>query len=163
MNNQSVKQILDDTFDDLSNALAIVTSNGATSPEVPYINKYSVIKACGAIEISFKALVTDCCNYKAKQQIKNYINTKVKEGSMNPSYSNICGLLKSFDTNWNESFKKMINLHPDKNQILTSLDSLVASRNEFAHGGNPTASIVDSIRYYTEAIKMIEILDIILT
>jgi hypothetical protein len=159
MNNTSVKQFLDDSLTDLNNAMAIVSSMGPTSNIVPYLNKYSVIKACGAIEIAFKSIVTDFCVYRSKQQIKNYINNKVKDSSMNPSYSNICNLLKLFNDDWNKEFKQKIDSCPDKSQILTALQSLVDSRNDFAHGGNPTTSIKDSIDYYVEAVKMIEILD----
>jgi len=159
MNNLSVKQLIDESLTDLNNAMAIVSSMGPTSNIVQYLNKYSVIKACGAIEIAFKSIITDYCVYRSKQQLKNFLNTKIKDSAINPSYSNICALLKSFDENWNIQFKQQMNAHPERDQIFSALKSLVDSRNDFAHGGNPTTSIRDSIDYYTYAVKMIEILD----
>jgi hypothetical protein len=163
MHNKSVEQLLNECFSDLENARAIIISLGSTSNVVPYLNKYSVIRACGTIEVAFKSIITDFCAYRSKQQIKNYINGKIKDGSMNPSYTNICGLLKMFDSTWNSSFKSAMDIHPDKTKILTGVQSLVDSRNEFAHGGNPSTSISDTIKYFIEARKMIELLDSIIT
>lgn len=163
MNNQSVEQLLDDCSSDLTSAISIISSLGRTSNVVSYLNKYAIIKACGTIEVAFKSIITDYCVYRSKQQVKNYINSKVKDGSMNPSYSNICGLLKAFDPNWNAVFKTQIDHHPDKDKILSGIQSLVDLRNDFAHGGNPQASITDSFTYFIEARKMIEILDGIVT
>lgn len=159
MNNNSVQQLIDECLSDLTNAMAIVTSIGSSSNVVPYLNKYSVIRACGTIEVAFKAIITDYCVYRSKPQLKNYVSLKVKDSSMNPSYSNICGLLKSFDDSWCNQLKQQLEVHPDKSKILSALKSLVDSRNDFAHGGNPTISLNDSIGYYKEAVKLIDILD----
>lgn len=78
---------------------------------------------------------------------------------MNPSYSNICKLLKDFDEDWLTEFKTSINNSSDKTTWMTSLQSLVDARNDFAHGGNPSASIGDVIIYYQHSRAVIEALD----
>lgn len=159
MNNTAVEALLDDSDQNLLDALAIVNSLGGAAKVVPYLNQYSIIRACGTIEIAFKQIISDFCSHRSMPQINNFINAKVKDSSMNPSYDNIYKLLKTFDETWCKEFKDQINLHPDKSQILFALKSLVDSRNDFAHGGNPTTSITDAIDYYTHAKKLIIVLD----
>jgi len=133
-----------------------------TSNIVPYINKYCIIRACGSIEIAFKTIIADFINRRSKIQIKNYINKYVRENSSNPSYDNICKLLKSFDSSWNTNFKSEVNKHPDKSKIMTSIESLVDARNEFAHGGNPNIPVQSTIDYFYDGKTLIEILDTII-
>ena len=42
---------------------------------------------------------------------------------------------------------------------MTSLQSLVDARNDFAHGGHPSTSISDLITYFTDSKEVIEVLD----
>lgn len=43
---------------------------------------------------------------------------------------------------------------------MTALQSLVDARNDFAHGGNPSASIGDVIIYYQHSRTVIEKMDL---
>ncbi len=159
MYNVDVDALLNECSTDLSNASAILSTIGTTSNIVPYLNKYCIIRACGSIEVSFKTIIADFIDKRSKKQIKNYINERIRENSANPSYQNICKLLKSFDTTWNNDFKRKLKSHVDHSSIMSSIGSLVDARNEFAHGGNPTITLRDTIRYYEEAKKLISILD----
>lgn len=159
MNNTDAEQIIIDCDRDLLNALNIVNGLGQASNVVPYLNRYGIIKASGSLEQAYKTIIADYCNYRSKQQIKNYINKTIREGSSNPSYENICRTLKHFDKDWHTNFKSNINAHADKVTIKTSLQSLVDARNEFAHGGNPNVSLNDVYSYFQESCKLIEILD----
>lgn len=159
MNNSDAEQILNDCDQDLQNALNIVNGLGQSSNVVPYLNRYGIIKACGSIEQAYKTIIADYCNYRSKQQIKNYINKTIRDGSSNPSYDNICSTLKRFDRNWHITFKADVNGHIDKVTIKTSLQSLVDARNEFAHGGNPNVSLNDVYLYFQQSRELIEILD----
>lgn len=72
---------------------------------------------------------------------------------------NICKLLHDFDEDWKKDFKAQLDLEPNKANLLTSLQSLVDARNEFAHGGCPTATINDVVIYFDHAKRIIEIMD----
>ena len=87
---------------------------------------------------------------------------RVREGSANPSFSNICKFLVDFDEQWKAEFKTQIAMDPNGPALLTSLQSLVDARNDFAHGGSPTASIADILRYFEDARRVVEILDIVI-
>lgn len=162
MNNAAVQQILDECDADLGKVKAIIDNLGQTSLPVPYLTRYSIIKACGTIEAAYKNLLADYCSKRSRQQIKNYINSNVRDSSCNPTFSNMCKLLKEFDHHWNDNFKNLINSHPDKTALQTSLQSLVDARNDFAHGGSPTATITDVIAQYSYCRVVVEIIDGIL-
>lgn len=159
MNNVAVRDLLDECAREITAIDGLVADLGIGSNVVPYLSKYGLIKACGAIEQAFKSIVADKCSYGAKQQIKNYLNGTVRNSSSNPSFDNICKLLKCFDATWKDNFKTAVNNHQRSANLKTSLQSLVDARNEFAHGGNPRVSISDVVQYFADARELIECLD----
>lgn len=162
MNNTDVESALNECQQDLQHVKAIIDSLGIGSNIVPYLNSYAVIKACGTMEVAFKTIITDYCSKRSKKQVKEFLTNKVKDNSMNPSYSNILRTLSDFDEEWKDKFKDSINSHIQKNSILTSMQSLVDARNSFAHGGNHNLTINDTITYYLSFRIAIEILDTII-
>lgn len=159
MNNTDVEQQLNSCQLELTNIQGIITGLGVTSNIVPYLTKYSVIRACGSIESAFKTVIADYCEYRSKRQVKRFISKRIREGSANPSFDMICKFLGEFDEDWKTNFKNQLNLEPNKQNMKDSLQSLVDARNDFAHGGNPSASINDVISYYGNSRKIIEIMD----
>lgn len=159
MNNADVNMLLDLCRKELDHVQSCITTLGITSPVAPYLTKYAVIKACGTIEVSFKSLIADFCNKRSKKQIKRYINRRIVRGSANPSHDNILKLLDQFDEDWKKKFKANLGADTDKTHMLSSLDSLVAARNEFAHGGNPTISMSDVIRHFDFSKRVVEHID----
>ena len=93
--------------------------------------------------------------------MKNYLTKLVRNSSSNPSFDNMCSLLKSFDSQWHQNFKYEVNSDPASASLKTSLQSLVDARNEFAHGGSPRISISDVIAYFRAARQVIEKLDMV--
>jgi hypothetical protein len=159
MNNADVEILLTKCEIELKHIESIIEVHGGTSLIVPYLNKYSVIKSCGTIETSFKALIADYCNKKSKPQVKNFINKRIRYNSANPSYNNIKETLKSFDVNWASDFKNQMQNLANYNSIIRSIESLVNARNEFAHGGNPTITFTDIKNYFNESKEIILIID----
>lgn len=158
MNNQNAKRIISECLRDLGKAEKIQRIN-QLSPVTPYLNKYAVIRASGALEQSFKTIISDFCNRRSKPQVKNYINKTIREGSANPSFSNICQMLTKFDTNWKTDFKSKVKGDSKWSQIDLGLNTIVDARNDFAHGGNANVSINDTIEHFIKSCRMILILD----
>lgn len=158
MNNSDVQRILDACQSEMDQIKLAIDKLGPTNPTVAYLSKYALIRACSTIELSFKTIIVDYCSYRSKKQVKNYIK-KLLENSHNPTYERICKILNSFDDTWNYDFKRSVNLHVNKDNILLSLKSLVDARNDFAHGGNPTITIIDILNYYRDSRIIISILD----
>lgn len=159
MNNTSVNQILIDCKNDLLRVKTIIDGLGLSSNIVPYLTKYSIIRSCGTIETAYKSLVVDYCEKRVKIQVKTFLNKRVRDSSSNPTYSNICKLLGNFDENWKESLKSQIDSLSHKSRLLASLQSLVDARNDFAHGGNPSATMQSVIDYFDDSNEIIEIID----
>jgi len=159
MNNVEVQKLLEDCSMELSQVKTLIDSIGVASNIAPYLTKYSLIRACGSIEQAFKSILCDFCSHQSKKQIKRFLERRVRDSSMNPSYSNICKLLKDFDEDWWKQFKVSVDNLPDKDLRTTSLQSLVDARNDFAHGGHPSTSICDVMTYYQHSRAVIEVLD----
>jgi len=159
MNNSQVQQQLDDCAVDLAQVATIVTGLGIGSNIVPYLTKYAIIRACGVIEQSFKSVIADHCSHRSKKQVKQFLTRRIRDGSANPSFDNMCRFLGDFDDDWKSEFKAKLAHESNKSQLLTSLQSLVDARNDFAHGGNPSASLGDVTRYFTDARRVIELMD----
>ncbi|MCD6732720.1 MAG: hypothetical protein LT103_03870 [Burkholderiaceae bacterium] len=161
MNNSDVELLLAQCRSELTHVQDSINTLGVMSPVAPYLTKYAVIRACGAVEVSFKALIADFCSKRSKKQVKRYIALKITRSSANPSHNKIVEMLDQFDEKWKMSFKVSIGADPDKTHLLDSLQSLVDARNEFAHGGSPTLSINDVIKHFDHARKVLEHVDLV--
>ncbi|GGR64900.1 hypothetical protein GCM10008959_28800 [Deinococcus seoulensis] len=156
---QEVIDILDECDAELRQIKIFLGAMGLGSAMTPYISRYAVIKACGSIEVAFKNNVNDICSPRTKKEVKYYLRKEVIGSSMNPSYDNIIKLISKFSEDWPREFKREVNNDPDASRLKTSLKSLVDGRNEFAHGGSPSITIDDTIRYFADSRKILEILD----
>ena len=159
MKNLDVQALITGCLDEIIHIETLINAIGSTNHMVPYLNKYAIIKSCGTIEVSFKTIIVDHCSRRSKKQVKNFLNKNVRESSTNPSYEKILKTLKSFDDQWSSSLKAQLQTRPDYSTILTSLQSLVDARNEFAHGGNPNISIGYIKQYFTDAAEIIAAID----
>lgn len=131
---------------------------GIASPVGRYLTHYSLIRACGTIEYSFKTIIADF-HQNMSPQLSTYIDNKVRSNSCNPSYQNILSMLGDFDDNWKNNFKNQINARPDKDRLLASLNSLNVNRNSLAHGHGSIVPFSDIKLYFNDAVQIINILD----
>src|SRR5271168_5118348 len=111
MNNGRVAQLLDSGTDELNKIGVLIHDAGAFDPSIPFLTKYALIKACGTIEVAFKALFADFASQDASSQVKNFINAKVTNSSMNPSMDNLYSMLHAFDDDWSDNFKAELRRH----------------------------------------------------
>lgn len=159
INNEAVVERIDSCFEEFERINFIIKGMGSMSHPVPFLTRYSIIKACGTIEFSFKTILSDVGIGSQTKQLKQFIDKKIRYSSMNPSYGNMCSTLNNFDEEWRKNFKKSIKDHPEKEKILDSLDSLNSARNAFAHGGTPSTSFVNVQEYFVDSIKVLEALE----
>ncbi len=159
MNNQRAERILNDCQSELNNIGKIIIRLGVFDNVIPYLTKYVLIKACGTIEQSYKTIIADCCEKGQSPQVQTYIRSKFRESSRNPSLTNIHNSLIEFDPKWNNKFKSRLRRRRNATKLRTSLKSLNAARNDFAHGGNPTISFKSICDYYDDALIIVKILD----
>ncbi|HDL8332964.1 TPA: hypothetical protein PXR26_003868 [Yersinia enterocolitica] len=159
INNSQARESIDTCFSELNKIGGLIELLGGTSHPAPYLTRYSVIKACGTIEFSFKTIISDHQYSDHSEQIRRFIDEKFRNSSMNPSYDNICKSLKSFDETWCVNFRNTINANIHKSRLLDSLKSLNTARNEFAHGQSPTTSFASVQTYFTDCVEIIQIME----
>lgn len=162
MNNQEAQTSIDSCLEELQRIYHLIEGHGGTSPIVPFLTNYAIVRTCGTIEFCFKTIISDSLSGHSIQ-IRNYIDSTIRNSSMNPSRDNICRTLNKFDSNWNTQFKDKLNIHENSARLKSSIDSLNSSRNSFAHG-DPLSSSFDDIKsYFNDSVEIIEMLDEVVT
>lgn len=158
MNNLNAKQTLDNCLLELENIQLLIGSLGPTARPVPYLKKYSVIRASGSIESSFKTIIADKVDGGSHQQLKNFIKRKIRDSSSNPRFEVIVTMLSEFDSRWKKRFMEKVSL-ADRPRLVEALKLLVEARNSFAHGGDPDLNISDTISHFKDGIQVMMLLD----
>jgi RiboL-PSP-HEPN len=158
--NKSVSERIELCIDEFSKISSIIDGIGSISHPVPYLTRYAIIRACGAIEYGFKTIISDVNCDGQSDQVKRFVDQKFRYSSMNPSYSNICKSLSIFDENWVTKFKEELNNKTDKARILDSLESLNDARNAFAHGGSPSTTFLNIKNYFSDCVRVLESIEI---
>ena len=158
MNNAVVQSTIDDCKNDLQKIEGFITYLGSSSPLIPYLTKYALIKSCGTIEQAYKAIIADYyCNLSP--QLSDFINHHVREASSNPRYENIKTAVKRFDGAKHSAFDTAVKGLPDYNRLLASLSTLNEARNNFAHGYPMGVSFASIKAYFEDSVLIIEELD----
>lgn len=116
-------------------------------------SRYLCILVSGYIEESLRVLLEDYAHRKASPPIENFVSNHIKN-IRNCHTNKILNTLESFDSSWKDNFQTRITP-----QIKDSIDSVVANRNEIAHGKNKGISYVTVINYYENVKTAIEILE----
>jgi hypothetical protein len=159
INNLSAKERIFSCFSEFEKIRYMIEGMGAGSNPVPFLTRYAIIRAAGTIEFCFKTIISDTHGSTQTKQIKQFLDNKFRNSSINPSYTNICSSLCSFDDDWNRKFKGIVNGMQQKNKVLDSLKSLNEARNSFAHGGTPSTSFNSVYEYFQDSIKIIVALE----
>ena len=158
MNNQNAQSSIDSCIEELDRIDTLIKNLlGHTSPIIPYLTKYAIVRTCGTVEYCFKTIIADL--HSGSPQVMNYIDNTIRSSSMNPSIPNICSTLKKFDENWNNSFTAKIRDHEHPERLRDSIESLNNARNSFAHGGTPSSSFENVRDYFNDTVTIIEMLD----
>lgn len=158
MINGEVSRILQDCREELDNIRALLVGLGDHANPTPYVRKYAVIRATGAIEVGFKKIIADKVDNQCNTQVKTFIRKKIRESSFNPRMGLIENLLTEFDQRWKDKFDELLSLE-DKPTLKGALTALVNARNDFAHGGSPDVDIEKTISCFENGVKVLEILD----
>lgn len=158
MNNREVDAQLHSCASELEGIRQFLLGMGDAATPTPYMKRYAVIRASGAIEVGFKQIIADKVDSDCAIQVKNFIRRKIRESSVNPKLGQIQSLLADFDTRWSKKFEELISLG-DKPRYSGALTRLVNARNEFAHGGTPNIDIASTIEYFSGGFEVLRILD----
>ena len=157
--NQSLKKLIDDCNDEISDIAVKISSLPKLDSNIKYLTKYALIKTCGTLEYVYRSIVADFLDLTASSQVQSYIDKKIRSGSMGVKYESMCNLLCAFDTNWEKEFKQKINALPNKQRLIDAAKSLAENRNSFAHGKEPLATFSEICDYYNDTLQLVWLLD----
>lgn len=158
MNNQNAEIAINECQNEFNALAVLIPQTGVMSPLGRYLTHYSLIRACGTIEYAFKTIIADYY-VGISPQLTTFLDNKIRSNSCNPSYQNIITMLGDFNDQWKINFKNQVNGLQDSQRILDSLRSLNINRNSLAHGQGSTVSFNDIQTYFTDAVKIINLLD----
>lgn len=158
MNNNEVAEQLQSCSQELEGIRQLLVGMGDGANPTPYMRRYAVIRASGAIEVGFKKIIADRVDANCAIQARNFIKKKIRDSSLNPKLGQIENILSEFDPRWRKKFEEQIGLG-DKPKFNTALTKLVSARNEFAHGGSPNLDIALTIECFEGGCEVLRILD----
>lgn len=158
MYNKDVEERLAACRDELAGICSLLDGIGESARPTPYVKKYAVIRATGAIEAGFKQIIADKVDEGSRSQVKNFVKKKVRDSSSNPSLGMIEDFLNQFDERWREKFAELLGLE-DKPKLKGSLTKLVNARNEFAHGGSPDIEIADTCECFEDGVRVLRLVE----
>ncbi len=158
MNNREVSAQLETCKQELQVIRQLLIGMGDGANPTPYMRRYAVIRASGAIEVGFKKIIADKVDTGCASQVRSFIKKKIRDSSLNPKMGQIENVLSEFDMRWRKKFEEQVSLG-DKPKLVTALTKLVGARNEFAHGGSPNIDICDTISYFEGGCEVLRILD----
>lgn len=162
MKNQEVFEQLNEICTEL-NAIKNIINKAPLSSAVPYLVNYSVIRSSGSLEQCYKQLIYDFLKVEEKDKLNTYLKSNVLNSSSNPNTGNISKMLQVMDGQWARKFNEHVTLISSTEQHKSNLNSLVQSRNDFAHGVNLSTLKIDNvIKNYNSGVKILTCLDCIL-
>ena len=110
--------------------------------------RYLCILVSGYLETSVRAIYGEY-----NRNVTNYVSSKLKS-FQSPKMGNILELTRAFSRQWAEELEVAT-----EGELKGSVDSIVANRNNIAHGQDVGISYVTIREYYQNAVKVIELIE----
>ena len=115
--------------------------------------KYLCILVSGFLETSVQSIFSEYAKSKAAPPVVNYAMNRLS-GLQNVNMHRILELTRSFDPSWAEQLESAT-----EGEIRDAVNSIVANRNQIAHGVSIGLSYVRIKDYYGHANRLIDLLD----
>ena len=115
--------------------------------------RYLCVQASGFIEISVRAILVEYAKDKSAPPVANYVERQLNR-LQNPNMERILQLLRSFRSTWADELKSRTEGEPKD-----AIDSIIANRNNIAHGKNVGITYTTVHRNYQSALTVIELIE----
>lgn len=112
--------------------------------------KHLCVLVSGYLEVSIKALLLEHTRARSGTSVQRYVDSHLKRFS-NPNAGKVLGLLGSFDVDWRHDMEGFL-----VDEKKDALDSVIALRNQIAHGETPGVSLARIEAYFEEVKAVIE-------
>ena len=118
-----------------------------------HLVKFACVLVCGYVEVSLRDILQEYTRTKASVEVSNYVSKRLNR-FQNPRMGVVIELVEAFSRDWADSLRT-----ETKDRLKDQIDSLVASRNQIAHGKDVGLSLVRLEEYYRSAQKVIELVE----
>lgn len=141
-------------IDDLECNIKLATKQ--TDDEVTsLLAKIVCIRISGLLEMALKSRISDYSEKKTPKEIKRFLTQKFKDIT-NLKAKKLCDTLGFFSNDWKNLLEDELS---ENSQLKSSLDSLIALRNDIAHGQNCVVSISNVQQYFDDTKKVVNLFD----
>jgi hypothetical protein len=166
MKNKIVEKKIRECFSEMNNVKLTLEKFNIKNidKEREYFSKYILIYISGVLEISYKTLISDYCVEKSNIHLHNFFEAVILKKSKNATMGNICEILQNINPDINTTFKNTLKKYRHGEEIKASIQSLNTLRHSFAHGIlTEKVYLSDLEKYFNQSVKMLIILDRVLT
>jgi hypothetical protein len=115
--------------------------------------KYLCLMVSAFLEQAIRSTYSDYAKRKASPRIAKFIQSRLSR-FINPSVDKVVQIARSFDEDWANELEDASN-----QELKDAIVSIVANRNELAHGKHSGITFVTINNYYEKAIKYLEIIE----
>jgi hypothetical protein len=115
--------------------------------------RYLCVLTSGYVEVSLRAILADYVAARAHPDILNYVESRL-EGVTNLNEERVYQLLTAFRPEWGEIFRR---LRSDEQK--DALDSVVANRNQLAHGRSVGLTLARMTEYFQEIASALDLIE----
>lgn len=116
-------------------------------------SRYLCIRISGFLEVSVRAIYSQYAKDKAAPYVANYVQSQLKN-FQNPNMEKIIQLTGFFDREWADTLKR-----DTEGELKDAIVSIVAVRNDIAHGGSGDITYVRIKDYYKRVVKVVELIE----
>ena len=159
MNNRNARAILQDAWKDIEEVRQSIAELSPTNRKVRHLTLYTLIRSCGAIELSTKTILFDFACSGLCPRTRAFLERKLLKSPANPDINKMSTTLKSFDPLWSKTFVSLVKTHPDQSELSQSIKTLASLRNQFAHGETISASFNNIRQYYANSWRIVRLFD----
>ena len=115
--------------------------------------RYLCVLVSGFLEVSICAIYNQFARQKASPYVANYVESELRY-FQNPKMSKIVELTRAFNPQWASELETVA-----EEEMKTAVDSIVANRNQIAHGEDVGITYTRIKNYYERAIKVVDLIE----
>ncbi len=115
--------------------------------------RYLCVLVSGFLEVSICATFNEFVKNNASPQVANFVEREL-DGFQNPRMGKILELTREFNTQWANELEIAT-----EGKLKDAVDSIVANRNQIAHGKDVGITYTRIKNYYEDSIKVVDLIE----
>lgn len=141
------------TKDRIDAVFALVAKQRADEETLSHWACYLCVLASGLLEVSLRSILMEYVAVRSHPDVTNFVESRL-EGMTNLNEEKVYKLLVAFQPGWGELFRqRRTDVQKD------ALDSVIANRNQIAHGRSVGLTIARMRDYYREIVSVLNLIE----